>query len=98
MSNKELRSFRRAARKAARRSVRNGDMTRRERGKFLLRLRDDDNVEEMADIATEQAVVCGVFNEVQAEAGEHDWVKVGEGIDWVKLSEFFMKILPLLLV
>jgi len=98
MSKRELRSFRKAARAAARRARREGQITRLERGKFLLKLLSADACEEMADMCVAQAVECKVLTAAQATEGGHDWVAVGEGMDWEKFLEFFMMILPLLLV
>lgn len=96
MSNKERRSFRRAARVAMRRAVREGTMTRLQRGRLFLKMRSDDVVEEMADVCLAQAIECKVM-EASDVAGDVNWVGIGENIDWEKLAEFIMTILPMFL-
>ena len=95
MEKKERREFRRSARRAARRAVREGTMTRLDRGRLLLKMRSDDAVDEMADVCMAQALECKVLSEEQAVSGDVDWQAVGEGVNWPKLAEFLMKILPM---
>ena len=95
MTKREMRSFRRAARVAARRGVRRGDITRLEQGKLLLELRSDKKVKEMAAACAARAVKCGVLTEDQVANEDILWVNIGENIDWKKLAEFILTILPM---
>ena len=93
MEKKERRAFRREARRVARRAVRQGTITRLQRGQFLLELRDDETADEMADACLAQAVKCGVVNP-DAPAGMR-WPGFGENIDWPKLAEFIKSIIAM---
>ncbi len=97
-STRERRGFRRAVRRAARRAVREGTITRLQRGQVLLNMQSDDVADEMADVCLAAAVECRLVSVAEVDASaEINWVKVGEGIDWEKLVEFIMKILPMFL-
>jgi len=97
MNAKERRDFRRAARVAMRRAVREGTMTRLQRGRMFLKMRSNDVVEEMADVCLAQAIECKVLEASDAGGGDVNWVGIGENIDWEKLAEFIMTILPMFL-
>jgi len=96
MMNKERREFRKAARTALRQAVRKDTIGRLQRGIILLKMRDDDVVDEMADMCLAQAVECGLVSESQV-GGNIDWVGLGENIDWEKLVEFILMIIPMFL-
>jgi len=96
MMNKERREFRKAARTALRQAVRKDTIGRLQRGIILLKMRDDDVVDEMADMCLAQAVECGLVSESQV-GGNIGWVGLGENIDWEKLAEFILMIIPMFL-
>jgi len=95
MDNKERREFRREARRVARQAVREGTITRLQRGQFLLELRDDEAIDEMADVCLAQAVKCGVIAPDAVNAGAVNWPGFGENIDWKKLAEFIKEIIAM---
>jgi len=97
MTRSEMRSFRRAARNAGRQAVKDGTITRLQRGRFLLKLRDDEFAEELADTCLAQAVECKVLTETDAATGEVDWVGIGENIDWKKLGEWIKEVIQMFL-
>ena len=91
--------FKMAARGSSRRLLRQKKITRVQHGQLLMKLRDPEAVEELENMCRAQAVECGVMSLDEANSSEPaDWVGFGENIDWKKLSEFFMKILPLILI
>lgn len=97
MKKKELRRFRKAAGRAARRARRQGIITKDEREKFLVLLLDSDEIESMAAVCAAQAVKCGLLTNEQVAAGNIKWVGFGENIDWEKLVEFILMIIPMFL-
>ncbi len=97
MKKKELRRFRKAAGRAVKRARRRGIITKSQREQILVLLLDKEEVEAMAAMCLAQAVKCGLLTAAQAAAGNIKWVGIGENIDWEKLFEFIMLILPMLL-
>jgi len=95
MKKRERRQFRKAAKKAARRSVGDGTITRVQRGGFLRKLSDDDTCDEMADVCLDQAVTCGLITPAAASAGDADWARFGEDVDWKKFGEFIKSIITM---
>ena len=91
--------FKLAARLSSRRLFHKGKITRVQHGQLLMKLRDPEAVEELENMCRAQAVECKVMSLEEANSGkEVDWVGFGENIDWKKLADFFMKILPLILI
>ncbi len=99
MKKRELRSFRAAARRALRRGVRKGTITRTQRGALLVKLANDETAEEMADVALNQAVICGKITEAAANSGDAiEWGGFLDDVDWAKLVDFILTvILPMFL-
>ena len=93
MTDREKREFKRAARQAARKAVRQGTISRLQRGQFILKLRDDETVEEMADVCLAQAVECKLITQAEAAGDGVDWTGVGEGRDWAKFAEFIITVI-----
>ena len=63
-----------------------------------MKLRDPDEVEDMASVCLAEAVRTKAISVEVAESDEDvDWVGLGENIDWQCLADFFIKILPLFL-
>ena len=100
MKKRELRSFRAAARRAVRRAVRKGKITRTQRGELLGMLANDDTAEEMADVTLAQAVACGKITRTAADSGDAiEWGGFLDDVDWAKLVDFIVTvILPIFLV
>ncbi len=100
MKKRELRSFRAAARRALRRGVRKGKITRTQRGALLRKLADDETAEEMADVTLHQAVICGEITQAAADSGDAiEWGGFLDDVDWAKLVDFIVTvILPIFLV
>ncbi len=100
MKKRELRSFRAAARRALRRALRKGKITRTQRGTLLVKLADDDTAEEMADVALNQAVACGKITRAAADSGDAiEWGGFLDDVDWAKVINFIVTvILPIFLV
>ncbi len=93
MTDRERREFKLAARKAAREAVRKGTISRLQRGQFVKQLRDDETVEEMADVCLAQAVECKLIAHAAAAGDGVDWAGVGEGRDWAKFAEFIITVI-----
>lgn len=96
MKKQERREFRRAARAALRKAAGNGLITRLQRGRLLLKMRDNATVDEMADVCLAQAVECALLSE-KAAGKRVKWAALGENIDWDKLTEFILKIISMFL-
>ena len=90
MKKRELFQFRLAARVAAARALREGKITRLERGQFLLKLQDAETAEEMADMCLAKCVECKIVSPKRAEKGNVKWGRVGEKIDWVECMATFL--------
>ena len=97
MNRRELRRFRKAAGRVLDQACDKGDITNGERTTLTIRLLDDDQVERMAAACAAQAVECGLLTHERVAAGDIKWVGIGENIDWAKLAEFILKILPMFL-
>jgi len=97
MTRRELRRFRKAAGRTFDRACREGTITNGERTTLTIKLLDDDQVERMAAACTAQAVTCGLLSNEMVAAGNIKWVGLGENIDWAKLAEFILKIIPMFL-
>ena len=97
MTRRELRRFRKAAGRTFDRACDSGTITNGERTTLTIKLLDDDQVERMAAACTAQAVECGVLSNQMVAAGNIKWVGLGENIDWKKLAEFILKIIPMFL-
>jgi hypothetical protein len=95
MKKRELRRFRKASGRALRRLERLGEITSAERVTLLAKLADDKEAEIMCKVCCEAAVSDGLLTKKQVAKGK--FVAIGEGIDWDKCLEFFMKILPMFL-
>ena len=95
MKNRERRQFRRAAKTAARRAVKDKTITRVQRGAFVRKLHDDNACDEMADVCLDQAVKCGLITPKAAAKGDHDWPGFGENIDWPKFAAFIKSIITM---
>ncbi len=95
MKKRERKRFKRATRKAARQAVADGTITGLQRGQVLLKLRNDEDCDEMADVCLAQAVACGLITPKAAERGNVDWPGFGENIDWPKFAEFIKSIITM---
>ncbi len=95
MRKKERRSFRRVTRIAARQAVKDGTITRLERGQVLLNLRSNDKTDEMADACLAQAVRCGIISPAAANAGGVDWQGIFQDVDWEKLAGFIKSMIAI---
>lgn len=97
MNKRELRRFRKAAGRAFNRAYRRDMISKAERRTLLVKLLDDEQVEDMAAVCAAQAVKSGVLSADKVKAGDIKWVGIGENIDWEQCFEFFLKILPMFL-
>ena len=97
MKKRELRRFRKSAGRTMRKARRTGELTKADQKTILVRMLDDEQVELMAEACKAQAVKCGLMTAERAARGDIKWVGLFENIDWAKLAEFFLKILPMFL-
>ncbi len=93
MTRNERKEFRTVAREAMRRLRAEKKITWLQRGRGLIALLSDKNVEEAADMCAAQAVACGLARDY----GEVNLSKIVGEIDIEKLMEFFLMILPMFL-
>ncbi len=96
MTKDERKDFRRAARQTIRKARKGGRITRLQRGRLLIALLSDQNVDDAADLCVAKAVECGVITEQDIASGrEISWTKVEADIDIEKIMQFLMLILPM---
>ena len=95
MTRNERRDFRKAARDVIGKARGEGKITRLQRGRLLIALLNNKNVEEAADLCLAQAVACGVMSSLDAEGREVAWPAVVGEIDIEKIMQYLMLILPM---
>ncbi len=97
MNQRELRRFRKATGRTMRKARRKGELSKADQKTILVRMLDDEQVELMAETCKAQAIKCGIISTERAARGDIKWVGIFENIDFAKLMEFFMMILPMFL-
>jgi len=97
MTRDERQDFRRAVRDVIAKARDRGKITRIQRGRLLIALLRNKNVDEAADLCLAQAIACGVVGSADAEGGEVSWPTIVGEIDIEKLMQFLMMILPMFL-